>query len=881
MWRCAVVFALSLLLFTLPTRAAVVTDIAVGSGWSCALLDAGQVQCWGGDYRAAFATAQGRQPLKPPDDRFVQIDGGRAIACGVTTTGGMRCWGGEDYVPKPDRPNDTDWASVSAPPDGFGSELAAVCGLTTQGAARCVGSPSRPADRPGPYVQVITASHHQACAVDASGRVTCWGKAQVDVDDHGPADLVVKVSGWGCWRHAKTGALRCFGREEDGRTRPPVGQWQAVAADRHACGVRSDGELRCWGVEEGEDAVDLRVAPPGRYTAVDVGPRHACAVTTEGGVRCWGKGDNGELAPPWPEAFGGDQAARATRGMLARQQESGATYMPVVGVDKTFAGQGGLWRVEKARAATADWRLGDEDLERRAVSVLVEEGAAGAGTTARSQLLYVAEADAWRVQAIDTAYGDRAFHSPVLVLPSALIEGTGRGARVDLLGRNIPGLGTVLVQHAPGEGLPFRLSVVGHGGTVTLPSDKTFRSVAEVRWESPDADPVHVLYAPKIGEIGRRSPDGEWQLWLTKLSGPKELRASVVQGDGPMEAAGCAGAASPDCVKAAAQVLMAEAPGDPVEAVALLEQACHGDDALACQLTGMFLDGAVRHPALAARFFAAGCDLGAGASCGLLADQQLEGRGVPQDGLAAYNSLGRGCDAACASCCTRAGELVAKGMVGPPDAEQAQEWTVRGCRAGDDKACARLPLSFRQKVQQHDAMVDRLQGRPSSEGGMPVARIDRWDDVVVGSKLPRRPQVTYTPQDDGSYVRIGHLESKQEGRYRYELCGDTVHAISFAQSFMKKGARADWEHRSQDPAADAVAAVVHTVASLERRGWTEGERARTVVQRDGEPWVAMQIPLTQGALQRRIDLLCDGDKPEKTRRCDVVVSSVPAAPCGG
>jgi hypothetical protein len=864
-----------------PARAAGVADIAVGSGWSCALLDDGQVECWGGDYRSAFAAARGRKPLAPPADRFVQIDGGRAIACGVTISGGMRCWGGEDYVPKPERPNDTDWASVSVPPDGFGSELVSVCGLTTQGAARCVGSPSRPADRSGPYVQVITASNHQACGVDAGGRVTCWGKEKVDFDDHGPADLVVKVKGWGCWRHSETGALRCFGREKDGRTRPPAGVWGAVAADRYACGVRGDGELRCWGVEDGEDAVDRRVAPPGRYTVVDVGPRHACAVTTAGGVRCWGNGGNGELAPPWPEAFGGDQATQATRAMLARQLQSGAHYMPVVGVDKIFAGQGGLWRVEKARSATADLRLRDEGLERRAVSVLVEEGAAGAGTTGRSQFLYVAEADAWRVQAIDTVYGDRAFHSPVMVLPSALIEGAGRGASVDLLGRNIPGLGTVLVKSAPGEGVPYRLSVVGHWRTVTLPSNKTFRYVVEVRWESPDADPVHVLYAPKIGEIGRRSSDGHWQLWLTKLSGPKELRASVVQGDGPMDTAKCAGSASSDCVEAAAQVLMAQAPGDPVQAVTLLEQACHGDDALACQLTGMYLAGAVRHPALAARFFATGCNLGGGAACGLLADQQLDGRGVPQNGLAAYNNFGRGCAAGCASCCTKAGDLVAKGMAGPPDAEQSQDWTVRGCQAGDDKACARLPLSFRQKVQQHDALVDGLQGRSSSGSGLPVARIDRWNDVVVGSSLPRRPQVTITRRDDGSYVRIGYLEGGKEGRYRYEVCGETVHGVSFAQSFLKKGARKDWEHASKDPAADAVAAVVGTIDALVRQGWTEGERARSVVQRDGEPWVAMQIPLSQGALRRRIDLLCDGEKPKKTRRCDVIIASVPPAPCGG
>ncbi|MCW3004781.1 MAG: putative family exoprotein, partial [Conexibacter sp.] len=64
----------------------------------------------------------------------------------------------------------------------------------------------------------------------------------------------------------------------------------------HACALRSDnGAVECWG---GNWLNQRSSRPGGSFTKVDTGWVHACAVRADGSVACWGPNDSGNTVPP-------------------------------------------------------------------------------------------------------------------------------------------------------------------------------------------------------------------------------------------------------------------------------------------------------------------------------------------------------------------------------------------------------------------------------------------------------------------------------------------------------------------------------------------------------------------------------------------------------
>jgi hypothetical protein len=61
------------------------------------------------------------------------------------------------------------------------------------------------------------------------------------------------------------------------------------AGETHACGIKLDGSLACWGVglAAGQGA-DLGAVPPGKFKQVSTGANFACAITQSGQQKCWG-----------------------------------------------------------------------------------------------------------------------------------------------------------------------------------------------------------------------------------------------------------------------------------------------------------------------------------------------------------------------------------------------------------------------------------------------------------------------------------------------------------------------------------------------------------------------------------------------------------------
>lgn len=142
-----------------------VIQLAAGGSHTCALLDTGNVRCWGyhGNGQLGYATSaqvyigDDEAPAIAGDvdvgGRVVQLAAGGVHTCAVLDTGAVRCWGSSEYGQL-----------------GYGNELS-VGVLDAPSAAGDV-------DVGGPVVEVAAGGRH-TCAILADGNVRCWGDAGV------------------------------------------------------------------------------------------------------------------------------------------------------------------------------------------------------------------------------------------------------------------------------------------------------------------------------------------------------------------------------------------------------------------------------------------------------------------------------------------------------------------------------------------------------------------------------------------------------------------------------------------------------------------------------------------------------------------------------
>jgi Regulator of chromosome condensation (RCC1) repeat len=62
----------------------------------------------------------------------------------------------------------------------------------------------------------------------------------------------------------------------------------------HACGVRPDGSVTCWGADNYGEATP----PAGTFVSLDAGDFHTCGMRADLSVTCWGEDTLGQATPP-------------------------------------------------------------------------------------------------------------------------------------------------------------------------------------------------------------------------------------------------------------------------------------------------------------------------------------------------------------------------------------------------------------------------------------------------------------------------------------------------------------------------------------------------------------------------------------------------------
>ncbi|MFO0617610.1 MAG: hypothetical protein U0414_33760 [Polyangiaceae bacterium] len=234
--------------------------------------------------------------------------------CASTLDGGVTCWG-QDLTQRLSLATPTVIAGVSAAIDVAPGDDSESCAVQADGGVSCWGRGwygtrvgVEHLALPGPAV-AVDGDTYDACALLADGEVYCWGghvegsigaegdplapKKRVGVEDAidlsgscvvtGAHDLV-------CWAFPWNGELVQNGA--------PTVIATGVRDVDGPCVVRDDGTVACF-ADFG--AIDPTIAEPKTVpglsdaTKVAAGARHACALRTDATVVCWGWASGGRL----------------------------------------------------------------------------------------------------------------------------------------------------------------------------------------------------------------------------------------------------------------------------------------------------------------------------------------------------------------------------------------------------------------------------------------------------------------------------------------------------------------------------------------------------------------------------------------------------------
>ncbi len=304
-----------------------VTSISAGGAHACALLDSGEVYCWG---TALFGRLGNnvRQGLFPTPvlvqfpqgiGAITEVQTGGSATCALTADGEAYCWGydvlGTLGDGAPPLPNEEEGSTVYeslvpvrvAAPDGTRFVALSyvsrhVCAVTDTGAGYCWGqaeffklgigftdilnSPVPARVQPTDVSFAAIATHTIATSgLGMDGQLYGWGQgADPDPSASGLSSLALSAT--------PVPGSRSY-KDLDG------------GEGFHACALTTSGEADCWGnnlrgyLGTGDTTASITPIPvvtDQRFESIDVSTFHSCAIVEGGGeAYCWGSNEMGEV----------------------------------------------------------------------------------------------------------------------------------------------------------------------------------------------------------------------------------------------------------------------------------------------------------------------------------------------------------------------------------------------------------------------------------------------------------------------------------------------------------------------------------------------------------------------------------------------------------
>lgn len=284
--------------------------IAAGGEHTCAILDNGNVRCWGNNTYWQL----GFKPSDEPVDlsfkmRAVAIGAGFSHTCAILNDGSLECWGRNDDGQL--GAGDTPLSELARPVD-LGKENTAVaialgaahtCALLNAGAVKCWGkneegqlglgdtsqhlTPAGPVNLGTRKAITLAAGYNHTCAALSDDSLLCWGR-----NDWGGLGL-----GHMEYRPYPDGPVNL----ENGMAAAAI-----TAGEAHSCAILSVGSVQCWGynnngqlgVGDAKNYSVPRSVNLGEYkkaVSIASGQYHTCVILSEGSLKCWGSNGSGQL----------------------------------------------------------------------------------------------------------------------------------------------------------------------------------------------------------------------------------------------------------------------------------------------------------------------------------------------------------------------------------------------------------------------------------------------------------------------------------------------------------------------------------------------------------------------------------------------------------
>ena len=220
--------------------------MALGAVHTCALLETGDVRCWGDNENGQLGNGTNQNSSIPVDvidlpDRVVQVAAGGVFTCALTQNGKLYCWG-----------------------DGSNGRFG-------DGSAKIYRTPIL-VDGLGQDIDLIVAGDYHLCARSSAGEIFCWGALSSDKEFTSQTPFIVGELTGTVVQMAAGGGYTCVLTTADG-----VKCW----GDNYFGQLGDGTSLGSWEPVDVLVATDsvLRIAP---------GSGHVCALMMEGGVHCWG-----------------------------------------------------------------------------------------------------------------------------------------------------------------------------------------------------------------------------------------------------------------------------------------------------------------------------------------------------------------------------------------------------------------------------------------------------------------------------------------------------------------------------------------------------------------------------------------------------------------